>query len=320
MSRLVSLAMAVLVSAFVLLSAPGVLAAEKLTLGTSYKLASDYYLTAYAAEEQGFWGQKGLEVKYVPFMGAEVYRGVVAGDVHLGLSDPTSQIPAASRGIPIVLVAELSTRSDFSIWVLPETPRRKPEEIRGAKIATGRFFGASHFFGLVAMKALGLEREVKFVAVGGLAERMAALKTGRIDALVDARMTMASLFLGKQVRELISTADYLPKEWMKSALFVRKDLIKAKPEVVQKAVDAYLQAVSFVKSNPAWAVGKMKQVSGFSEEVAKFVYEKAIVFTEDGKIKRKTMENIVNFLIDYSVMAKEKILPLEELYTDRFTK
>lgn len=42
-------------------------------------------------------------------------------------------------------------------------------------------------------------------------------------------------------------------------------------------------------------------------------------FTRDGRISKKALENVWNFLVEYGVVKKERAPALEELHTSQFT-
>ena len=160
-------------------------AAEEIKFGTPVKLDPILYLPVLAADENGFWKQNNVTVQWLPFNGgAALYQAVVAGSVDMGLSSTGSEMRAAGRGVPVVIVAESAQNQDFIVWVRSDSRFKKPADLKGAKIGVPRLGGASQGLGLAIVKGLGLEKDVKFIGAGGIREELAALKTGKIDAIV----------------------------------------------------------------------------------------------------------------------------------------
>lgn len=295
------------------------IAAEKLKFATSVRVSVNYYLPVLAAEEKGFWKQNGLEVEWVPFRGgAEMYRAVAAGEVGIGFTVASSVVVGVTRGIPVSMIASLVEEPKFLVYVAKESRFKKAEDLKGAKVGVPRLGAASHFYGLAATKALGLEKEVKFLGVGGITEAMAALKMGSIDAMVEPLETMVALVVKGEVREVLSLADYLPKDWIEHVIFARKDTLRAQAEVAKRAVKSVFQALAFIQDNPRWTLDKMKSFSGFSEEAARMAYD-ALGFSRTGKVNPRAVESIIKFSQEYGLIAKERVPAVEEVYIPGFT-
>ncbi|MEE8448091.1 MAG: ABC transporter substrate-binding protein [Thermodesulfobacteriota bacterium] len=309
------------VISLILVAAVGkIKAAEKIKFGTPVKLSPVLYLPVLAGEERGFWKKNNVSVEWLPFRGGSaLYRGIAANSVEMGVSSTGSHMRAAGRGVPVVIVAESNRSQDFIVWVRADSRFKNPRDLKGARIGVPRLGGSSHGFGLVIVKALGLEKDVKFLGMGGIRPEPAALKTGGIDAIIEPISIPAELKVMGVVRELVSTSDYLPKEWMSNAVFARRDFLKAKPKMVSGVVKAFIEAARFITGNEAWSIEKMKQMSHYSEEAARLVY-KQLNFTRDGKIRKKALENVLNFYIKQGIISKESAPSLETLYTMEFTR
>lgn len=65
---------------------------------------------------------------------------------------------------------------------------------------------------------------------------------------------------------------------------------------------------------------KVKSISGWSEEVARTFYAKEMSNSKDGKTDGEALQNVLNFLIEYGIVPKDKAPKLEQLYTTRFTE
>lgn len=294
-------------------------ALDKVKFGTSVKDHPAFYLPILAAEDKGFWKDQGLEVDWVPFTGAAtLLRAVAAEAISMGMSGPVALVPAAARGVPVVIVANHNPTSEFLLLVRAESPYKEPKDLKGTKIGVLTLGAATHAYARVIAKAAGIEKEVKFVGTGGLVETIAALRVKAVDAIVLNFPPLVPLILAGEARELVALADYLPKGWMDQVVFTRKELIRDKPEVVKRVIKAVLQGNNFVLTNRAWTMEKMKAMSGFSEEAAAAVFSR-LALSRTGKIERPAMENIRNFLLEYELVPKDKAPPLEEIYTTKFT-
>lgn len=293
-------------------------AAEKLKFGTGVRGAPPYYLPVLAAEDRGFWKQNGLEVEWVPFRaGGDQTRAIAAGSINMGLTTAAAGLQAASAGLPLLFVSDVNASENFYVWVRADSRFKEPKELKGARIGVGGFGGTQHAYGRLIVKAFGMEKEVKFVSIGGMAETLAALKSGSIDAILRTLPLMIELELKGEFRKLAKVDDLLPKERSAYLAFARRDFAEKGPEIVRKVVKSILQATDFIRKNPAWAMEKMRAEAGYSEGAARSVYE-TLAFTKDGKIERKGLDNIRDFLIEYGIISKEKTPAIEQLYTNDF--
>lgn len=292
-------------------------AAEKVRIGTGLKGVPTYELSMAAAEERGFWKEQKLEVEWTPFVGGgPLYRAMAAGHIEFGFSQTGSFMEAATGGVPGVIVADVQSEDPFLIWVRADSRIKQAEDLKGAKIGMAR--GAAHVNGLAIVRGLGIEKEVRFVSVGGTAERVAAAKAGAVEAFVQTFMPMAELMVKGEFRSVASTKPFLPKEWMTDIVVAHKDFARKNPETVKRMVKAILSALTFVQENPTWSIERLRTALGYSPEAAKLVFER-LRYGKDGKINPRAVENARNFLIEFGIVTKEKAPPVEQLYTAEFT-
>lgn len=290
--------------------------AQKFKLGTGVKLSAPYYLTMIAAEEKGIWKKNGLDVEWVPFKGGGPFSQALAvGEIKMGFQAASGAFTAAARGSPVIIVSDLA-KNPFFFWVRGNSRFRQAADIKGAKIGVSSLASAPSAQGRIVAKALGLEKEVRFVGVGDLTTAMAGLKTGVIDAAIYGFDQMAELKYRGEVRDLIKNSDYLPREWVDLSIQARKDFLKEDAPLARRLVKACFQAVEFVTKERGWSVATIKATVGFSEGTAELIYDYVTpLFTKDGKINLKALDNVRNFLIEYRLVPKEKVPTSQEIYT-----
>lgn len=296
-------------------------AAEKLRFATTVKGNPYHELPALAAQEQGFWKQNGLEVEWLDFRSGQEGNQAMAGkSVDLVQNGTIVILQAVAAGLPAIIVADYG-RDDFFLWVRADSTIKEPKDLKGARIGIVRIGGVPHAYARAVTKALGLEREVKFVAGGGLREELALMVAGKLDARFAGYTTFAKAKYDGLVRDLFSIQDYLPKEWTDINLTVLKGFMHSQPETLRRAVKAYLLATQFVRDNRDWTTEKLKSVYSFSDEGARGMYQyQAMRYSRDGRIDPKAVENVRNFLIEYGILAAEKVPPAKELHTNEFVR
>jgi len=246
-------------------------------------------------------------VSWFPFDGAVgLNRAAAAGAVDLGFQATISALAAIVRGLPVLVIAESGSRQDFYFYVKTGSPIREPRDLRGAKIGFSSFGGAAHNFAQLAIKALGLERDVKFLATGGVSHSLAALKTGVIDIHSSTFFSNAPLLVKGDIRTLLNTRDYLPGEWSDNLIMARRDFIDKSRELTKRATQAFLAAADYVVTNRSWSVERLKTYHNFDQETALAIAQ-VITFSKEGKVNKRALENVIKFLLETGQVEKEKV-------------
>lgn len=296
-------------------------AAEKVSFGIGLGLHPAHYLLVLAAQEKGFFKENRLEVEAVPFRGSQdQMRGFAAGSIVTGTQSAVGMIQGLARGLPGIIVAEYQKKDAWYVWVPTASPIRELKDLKGKRIGlASATTGTDYGYTIMALKALGMDKDVKLVGVGlGIPESIAALKAGAIDASMRSIYTFAPLIEKGEVRQVLNIGQLLPKEWVVQILFVHKDLVKDKSDTVRRLVRAAISASLFLRANPGWAIAKMREMQGILEPTAKILYEN-LEFT-DGKIDKKGLLNVTNFLVNFGLITKEKAPPIDEVYSARFVE
>ena len=294
------------------------LAAEKLRYGTSSKKAT-YSLALMAAEQKGFWKQNGLDANWTPFRGnTDLNRAIVAGAIDMGTESMTGLISGASKGIPLIAVATTGW-AEYFIWVRSDSLILKPAHLKGTKFGMSRLGGGFHAYGRTVVRALGLEKDVTFVATGGHGAFLGAMKTGKIQSVILSPLDGISLMLKGELRPLVSINQFLPKEKVDDVIATPRPLIDKNPGLVQKAVKSVLQGRDFVRENKPWVEKQLIETYRYTPRVADIVSKLVIMrLPLDLKITPKAVDNVRNFLIENKLIDEKKAPPVNKLFTTRF--
>lgn len=291
---------------------------QKVKFGSATKQSPNYEFFYLAAEHEGLWKRQGLEVEWIPFTaGSMMYQTVAAGHISMGMSDVPSFLQAVVGGVQISAVADLKSPQLYALVVLPDSPIKDARGLKGTKIAITRIGSSTHIFGRFLAKKLGLEKDIRFVGIGGFAPRMAALKSGEVQGMITGFASVANYLARDQIRRVVKIDDYLPKGWVNMIAFGRRDYLESKPQLAMKVVRGLLEAAEFVMSNQGWAKEQLKGPFGYSEEAAGLVLRE-LIFTGAGPLNRAGLEQSINFFIEYGLFPREKVPPIELIYTNIF--
>jgi ABC-type nitrate/sulfonate/bicarbonate transport system substrate-binding protein len=199
------------------------------------------------AKEARLFEKQGLQVElvYIPG-GPRALMALLGGSIQFLNYSAIPAMTAALRGAETVILGSSINRPDHSLVVKPSI--RNVQELRGKTIGLSSLGSLTDILLTGALRLNGLfERDVKIVAVGGLAERVGAMQAGRIDGamLLGAQMRAATK-LG--FRELVSFSK-LPFEVSLSAMISTRSFILKQSEITAKFLRAWAEAIFVYKSN-----------------------------------------------------------------------
>ncbi len=318
MKRLASLVMAV--SLILILSAPtGSLAAEKLNFSTSFR-GPQFQMVTLAALEKGFFKQNGLDAKWFEMRGSNPnIQALISGSVDVAMEVVPSVIQGATRGLPMIIVADTGYTEDWALWVRKDGPIKTGAQLRGQKVGTNRFGGSAYAFAQVLLKDLGLVpmKDAKIVAVGGLSARVAALKSGVIAAFPLGMGAGTNLEAKGLIRPLNYLKPLLPNPWIDLVLGSLKGFAEKNPQLVTRTIKSVLQAANFVQNNPGWTKQKLASYSKLAPGALDGVYA-LLKYSKDGRISPKAIENVRNFLIEYKIVPKDKAPEVRAIYSNKY--
>src|SRR5262249_4653584 len=153
----------------------------KITVGYSSLAAGQ--LPAWVAKEAGVFAKNGLDVQLVYFR-----AGTTATMALLSRQTPISQLAgpaivgASLRGADTVMIAGGIVVTEW--WLMTRPEIKTAEQLKGGSAAIALFGGLGDFMTRIALKRLGLTavKDVAFLQIGGLPERLSALETGKVQA------------------------------------------------------------------------------------------------------------------------------------------
>lgn len=295
-------------------------AAEKMKFGSCVKMSPVYYLPILGAEERGIWKQNGLEVEWVPFSGASpMHQAMLTGAIPLGLCATAGPIMAIAAGVPAVIVAGVQKGDLFVLFVRAGSPIRELKDLKGAKLGIPRFGGPAEAYSKLVAKSVGLEKDIKLVGLGDIPQILAGLRTGIVDGAVEPTHLMIKLKFEGLIRELARVDRYLPKEWVGQVLVGQKAFVQKERDATRRLVKALLSTIVFLEKEPGWAIQKMVSFHGLTLEMAREVYSE-YEWASDGRISRKGLQDAINFLVEFGVLAKERAPWAEDILTTEFVR
>lgn len=249
----------------------GRLQAESMVI--AYPAKSFSYFPIIVAWRSGIFKAEGLEPKFAQVKPSIAIAGLLRGDVHYTTA-LGSTVQAAARGAAVKVLLAIANKPQHVLVVKPEI--RSVADLRGKRLAVNGFGETTEYEALAIFKANGIRREeVTLLAILGEAPRVAALKSGGVDASIfSIPYNLEVERLG--FKRLVSLADImdLPLAGIGAAV----KWIRDNPDPVRRMVRASLKGIAFTKENKEQAVAVAAEWFEMDRGLARAAYE-AVVHT-----------------------------------------
>jgi ABC-type nitrate/sulfonate/bicarbonate transport system substrate-binding protein len=197
------------------------------------------------AKEQGLFHKYGLEVELVFIIAGRAAQAMLAGQVALGLVGATHVTNAVTAGGDLTMILGLQNKLDYLFIARPSI--RSAEELKGKKVAIGTPAGSASLATYVALDYLGLiprRDNIVLLGVGGVPERLAALRSGTVEA-TSLSPEFGQIVQSEGYRVLLDTG----KEniaFQSSGLVTSHKLMKSNPQLVENMSKAIIEAVAYI--------------------------------------------------------------------------
>jgi ABC-type nitrate/sulfonate/bicarbonate transport system substrate-binding protein len=136
------------------------------------------------AQEAGLFKKHDLDFQLVFIPSSPVATAATLnGDAEIAVTGAIGNVRAYVQGFnDLVFIGGIKNFLTHSILGKPEIKR--PEDLRGKKVAVGRFGGNTHYFTIQALKRFGMDasKDIQTIQTGGGPETLAALLSGTVDA------------------------------------------------------------------------------------------------------------------------------------------
>jgi NitT/TauT family transport system substrate-binding protein len=211
-----------------------------------------FFLLIDAGKEQGIWARNGLEPEFVPAAGSstQLKERLDAG-VPVGLVNAAEVTLARAKGAPVKTVAGYFGETTARIFVAANGAIKAPKDLDGKKVGIVATTHTSYRTVMYMNQKLGIHAEP--VPLGSLANNVAALKLGKVEAFYSAEGAALALVDSGDLRLLLPLSDIYPKPYTAVVVWAADDLIARNPDLVARFVKATLESVAYLKDHPAYA-------------------------------------------------------------------
>ena len=255
--------LAALVAVLALFAVPATAAAQppyrlKLPMVVSY----DLNLPALVAYANGYFGEEGVEVTdFVIGSGGTLRTAMIVKEFDLGLFAFVHVPIARIGGSPWKAVMSMHDLEIFSLVVRSELKDKVKTvaDLRGLTVGFSTPGAGSWYMGSLFLKKAGLdpEKDVQYVSLGGdVGVIYTALKTGKVDAFPAWEPITTRVIEEGVAYPLVRIWDrdehkkLVGEKALALVLATREDVIKEKPDLVRRVVQAHKKGLQFIRTRP----------------------------------------------------------------------
>ncbi len=300
-----------LMAAFALSLSAGLVQAQKYTLKLPTVVSYELNLPALIAYAEGFFGEEGIKVEdFILGSGGTLRTLLITKDVDFALL-AFPHIPIArQKGALFKAVLQTHEREIFSLVVRMGLKGKvnKITDLKGMTIGFTRPGAGAWAWATGFVKGSGMDpdKDVKMIAIGGNpAVIYTSLKSGKVDAYPTWEPTTTRVLEDGIAYPLVNIIDAAQhRKWLGGdnalslALVTREDVIKDKPDLVQRMVNAHKKGLKFIGSHSAGEVvdavmGNPKtaqQFKGLDRAMAVKVISRIKGGFGDGRLSRSGFE------------------------------
>ena len=297
-------------AAVALLSTPA-LSAETIRVGLPTKT---YWPTTIAetAVRQKLFEKEGITAELTIYRsGAEAFEGLAAGAADMILDPPSLVSAGRKKGVMSRIVANAAMGNFGWQLMVPVKSTLDVKDLNGKKVAITAAGSGSDLLALWTIQ----DRKIEFTRVpvggGGLVPNLLA---GNVEAAVVYSPLSFQISKSGEARTILDYSKEVPPN-LTAGWIVLDKFAEAKPQVVQKAINALYGAVQFMRANRDVTVKLIADLYEMPAEIAALEYENTIMKLEtDGNMAAANVPAAVQLSLDLAKLGGLKdIVPTEDV-------
>jgi ABC-type nitrate/sulfonate/bicarbonate transport system substrate-binding protein len=238
---------------------------RKLTV--SFGNISGDSLSLWAAKEGGYFAKNGLDVDVQLVSGGpNALSSLLSGQMQLAHLGGSEILSATAAGASLVIIATLGPVYPYRFYVAPNI--KTTDDLKGKKVDATNFGSSVDVASRVGLRKLGLDpdQDVVWVTTGSHANGTAALLSGAIQGRMDNPPASQELE-AKGFHSLFDLAS-LQLPAANNTVVVDRAYLDAHREVMQRYVDALVQATARAKKDAAFMIDVEKKYFKSDDDAA----------------------------------------------------
>jgi ABC-type nitrate/sulfonate/bicarbonate transport system substrate-binding protein len=291
--------------------------AETIRVGLPTKT---YWPTTVAetAVRQKLFEKEGITAELTIYRsGAESFEGMAAGAADIILDPPSLVSAGRKKGVMSRIVANAAMGNFGWQLMVPTKSTLEVKDLNGKKVAITAAGSGSDLLALWTIQ----DRKIDFTRVpvggGGLVPNLLA---GNVEAAVVYSPLSFQISKSGEARTILDYSKEVPPN-LTAGWIVLDKFADAKPQVVQKAINALYGAVAFMRANRDVTVKLIADLYEMPVEIAGLEYDNTIMKLETGgNMAAANVPAAVQLSLDLAKLGGLKdIVPTEDVISTKFT-
>ena len=291
-------------------------AADTIRVGLPTKT---YWPTTIAetAVRQKLFEKEGIQAELTIYRsGAETFEGMAAGAADIILDPPSLVSAGRKKGVMSRIVANASMGNFGWQLMVPTKSTIDVKDLNGKKVAITAAGSGSDLLALWTIQ----DKKIDFTRVpvggGGLVPNLLA---GNVEAAVVYSPLSFQISKSGEARTILDYATAVPPN-LTTGWIVLDKFADAKPQMVQKAVNALYGAVAFMRANRDVTVKLIAELYEMPPEIASLEYDNTIMKLEtSGDMGASNVNAAVQLSLDLAKLGGLKdIVPVEDVISTKF--
>jgi len=291
-------------------------AADTIRVGLPTKT---YWPTTIAetAVRQKLFEKEGIQAELTIYRsGAETFEGMAAGAADIILDPPSLVSAGRKKGVMSRIVANAAMGNFGWQLMVPTKSTLEVKDLNGKKVAITAAGSGSDLLALWTIQ----DKKIDFTRVpvggGGLVPNLLA---GNVEAAVVYSPLSFQIAKSGEAKTILDYATAVPPN-LTAGWIVLDKFADAKPQLVQKAVNALYGAVAFMRANRDATVKLIAEIYEMPPEIAALEYDNTIMKLEtSGDMGAPDVNAAVQLSLDLAKLGGLKdIVPVEDVISAKF--
>jgi NitT/TauT family transport system substrate-binding protein len=307
------------------------LAADKVTVQLDYVVRGNHAMF-FVAKKKGYFEKQGIDITAIQrgTGSPNAMRFVGGGNAEFGFGDLPTLAVARSQDVPVVALAAVNQNSPLGMLALASKHKlTKPQDLKGLNVGV-QPSGSTYVFLMAFLAANGMSlNDIKQSTVTPPYENYLLL--GHVDTVpgyIDAEVPELEAKAGGSGSLSIMQGSDFGYTVYGSGLFTSEKMIAERADLVQRFVNAYMQAFAdvikspqeaadiIVEANPEYAAKKDVLVKQIEADVKGTFFSGDTKTNGIGWMTKEKWEKTTKILVDQGAM--KKAINVDAAFSDKF--
>lgn len=293
-----------------------------------------YYLPLALADRLGYFRDEGLEVEINDFPGgSKALQALIGGsaDVVSGAFEHTITMQTLGQKVQAFVLQNTNPGISLGIARAQAANYSWPKDLKGMKIGISAPGSSTQMLVNHLLSSVGLTADdVSWVGVGTGSTAVAAMRTGRIDALCSAEPVMSLLERSGDLKVVVETTtdagvrSVFGGPLPAATLYAKAAFIQANPGTIQALTNAMVRALKWLQKATPDEVADAVPPEYLLGDRALYLaaYEKLRnTYSKDGRISKVLVKNSYETLLKHNTAVRRApVLWLEQTHTNAFVE